>query len=57
MSEPLNTGIKRIIWIASDKRYHSVIDVWSDRLSLYTLSEWKKFYRSDYYITKHEVWL
>lgn len=49
--------MKRIIWIASDKKHHSICDVWYNG-KYEKFSQWKKSFSSKYYyITKHEVWL
>lgn len=57
MSEPLTTGIKRIIWIASDKK-HRIVDVWWRNGFITTAAEFREYNeRNGYYITKHEVWL
>lgn len=42
MSEPLNTGVKRIIWIASNRK-HQIIGSWCRTSSIWNFKEWKAF--------------
>ncbi len=58
MSEPLSNGIKRIIWIASDKK-HKIVGAYYPDLGG-SFKEWKAWIKDAHkaeYITKHEVYL